>query len=114
MFSPHPARQRKLASAISHEQGGSMAKFRRFEFGKDKPSERYEADHTMPEKGYVKIIRGRLDLIDFETERSDSFRQRAEYARDRNGLRHGSICISRFLRRSPEEAKRERELEIRQ
>jgi hypothetical protein len=45
-----------------------MAKFGRFEFGKDKPSETYEGDHMMLEKGYVKIIRGGLELIDFETE----------------------------------------------
>ncbi len=44
-----------------------MAKFGRFEFGKDKPSETYEGDCMTLEKGYVKIMRGGLELVDFET-----------------------------------------------
>jgi nicotinamide riboside kinase len=56
---------RLLPSFINRKD--SMAKFGRSEFGKDKPSETYEGDHMMLEKGYVKIIRGGLDLIDFET-----------------------------------------------
>jgi hypothetical protein len=44
-----------------------MAKFGRFEFGKDKPSETYERDSMTLEKGYVKIMRGGLELIDFQT-----------------------------------------------
>jgi hypothetical protein len=45
-----------------------MAKFGRFEFGKDKPSETYEGDRMRLEKGYIKIIRGELELPDFQTE----------------------------------------------
>jgi hypothetical protein len=45
-----------------------MAKFGRFEFGEDSPSETYEGDRMKLEKGYVKIIRGGQTLIDFETE----------------------------------------------
>ena len=45
-----------------------MAKFGRFEFGKDKPSETYEGDRMVLEKGYTKIFRGGLELIDLQTE----------------------------------------------
>ena len=43
-----------------------MAKFGRYEFGKDKPSETYEGDSMTLEKGYVKIMRGGQDLADFQ------------------------------------------------
>lgn len=45
-----------------------MAKFGRYEFGKDKASETYEGDRMMLEKGYVKIMRGGPDLFDLLTE----------------------------------------------
>jgi hypothetical protein len=34
-----------------------MAKFGRFEFGKEQPSETYEGDSMELERGYVKILR---------------------------------------------------------
>jgi hypothetical protein len=43
-----------------------VAIFGRFEFGKDKPSETYEGDRMTLEKGYVKIMRGGQELIDFQ------------------------------------------------
>jgi hypothetical protein len=45
-----------------------MAKFGRFEFGEDKPSETYEGDRMVLDKGYIKILRGGLELTDFQTE----------------------------------------------
>ena len=35
-----------------------MAKFGRFEFGKDTPAETYEGDYMTLDKGYVSILKG--------------------------------------------------------
>jgi hypothetical protein len=43
-----------------------MTKFGRFEFGKEEPSEIYEGDRMVLEKGYVKILRGEIDLFDLQ------------------------------------------------
>jgi hypothetical protein len=67
MCSPRLKVLRKRASALTHKQEDSMAKFGRFEFGEDKPSETYEGDGMTLEKGCVKIMRGGLELIDFQT-----------------------------------------------
>jgi hypothetical protein len=45
-----------------------MAKFGRFEFGKDQPSEVYVGDRMTVERGYVKILKGSPSLIDAQDE----------------------------------------------
>ena len=40
------------------EQGGSMAKFGRFECGSTEPTETYEGDFMRSESAYVRIFRG--------------------------------------------------------
>jgi hypothetical protein len=45
-----------------------MAKFGRFEFGKEEPTETYEGDRMQLEKGYVKVMRGEPNLIDLDAE----------------------------------------------
>jgi hypothetical protein len=40
-----------------------MAKFGRYEFGKDKPAEEYAGDFMELENGYVRIFRGERDVL---------------------------------------------------
>jgi len=46
-----------------------MAKFGRFEFGKNEPTETYGGDRMKFEKGYVKILSGGDELLDLQTEK---------------------------------------------
>jgi hypothetical protein len=40
-----------------------MAKFGRYEFGKDKPAEEYAGDFMELEKGYVQIFKGEHGIL---------------------------------------------------
>ncbi len=40
-----------------------MAKFGRFEFGKNKPAETYEGDYMVLERGYVRIFEGQPAVL---------------------------------------------------
>jgi hypothetical protein len=40
-----------------------MAKFGRYEFGKDKPAEEYAGDFMELEKGYVQIFKGERKIL---------------------------------------------------
>jgi hypothetical protein len=47
-----------------------MAKFGRFEFGKVKPTETYEGERMVVEKGYVKIVKGGPNYFGLQTEQT--------------------------------------------